>query len=124
MADLLTVLKLLPSCWGPDTAQLPPRLYDWHFDLFNPAQYQCSASSLLIREFFGGRVLTANIGPYNTKHYWNDLDGMWLDATRSQFGTRDKQRSIREAKDGEWLFQDTWDKYHLLRYRLEGKLIV
>lgn len=126
--SLTEVLNVLPECWEQNTANTPGgRGYDdWQFDPSNPAQFQCLSTSLLIREWFGGRLITANVGSYSysqIKHYWNELEGrVWVDATRDQFELRSAMRGFRYAKAEETDFNDSWRTKENLKRKVKNEL--
>ncbi len=71
------VLAALPRCWEKR-------------DYIRPANGQCVVSSLLIKDWFGGDLVRADVMDEDQEtcvtHYWNQFaGGIWLDSTRSQF---------------------------------------
>ena len=59
----------------------------WNPDL--PAQGQCEVSSFVAWSHLGGDLVLGQVfrhGEFQEHHYWNRLDGIDVDLTRSQFG--------------------------------------
>ncbi len=51
--------------------------------LENPAKGQCSVTSLVVQDFFGGSILKTQT--YGGTHFYNTIDGVRWDLTISQF---------------------------------------
>ena len=75
--------QALHSSWGADTCFNSNK---WTED--NAARGQCTVSSLVVQDYFGGELLRyqVNEGDLNEKHYCNILDdGTIIDTTGSQY---------------------------------------
>ena len=72
----------LLQSWSRQTSSDPDR---WHTD--NPAWGQCAVTALVLNDYFGGRIVWANVAlPGETiSHYFNIVDGNEMDLTRRQF---------------------------------------
>lgn len=72
------ILSALFDSWSPQSA------IQWRSD--NPALGQCNATSMLIEELFGGRILKTRYR--EGFHFYNETDGRRYDFTASQFASR------------------------------------
>lgn len=76
--DLVLVLKAIPmACerWWQNYNSVP---------VLPPVVGFCTYASMFIQDHFGGTIARTTMSN-GVIHYWNILDGMWLDATRAQF---------------------------------------
>ena len=73
---------LLTKCWSADTCA-PRMRSDWSTE--NPTLGQCSITSFLIQDIFGGRVYGVPLEDGGF-HCFNDVDGCIFDLTSEQFG--------------------------------------
>ena len=90
MKPLLSdVERAVQLSWCRETAQVPNSC-----DKNNPAAGQCWQTAYVVRHFFGGDIIIAEILPLTTpirRHAWNKLpDGTEIDLSRSQFGDAQK----------------------------------
>jgi hypothetical protein len=73
------VEQAIRDSWTADIAY-PACQNDWSKD--NPSFGQCAITSLVIHDFYGGKILFSK----NNNHFWNVLpDGTEMDLTREQF---------------------------------------
>ena len=83
---LAEIERAVRGSWGVDTtfattdylARAPLR----------PSRGQCGASALLVFDLLGGELLEADLatdGVVEGVHYWNRLDGEYVDLTGDQF---------------------------------------
>ena len=110
--SLSQVVWALANSWDLDTAQdpVPGR---------GISSGQCAVSSMIIYELFGGEIWTCYI--VGVKHYFNvfGYDQVY-DSTRRQFTDEEYQTAEghRRATFDEFVFQDTLDKYKILKGRV------
>jgi len=115
--DLGDMLEALPLAWNDDTR----RVYAPHHS-DSPAAGQCVVSSLLIQKHFGGKLIRCRVQPPGESlvHYFNEVNGMMIDSTRSQFGP------IYPTYSNFWpdppvdlyIFPGTWESVRLLESRV------
>jgi hypothetical protein len=83
---LVEIERAVRSAWSVETtfateeylARAPER----------PSRGQCGATALLVFDLLGGEMLVADLatnGVVNGVHYWNRLDGEYVDLTCDQF---------------------------------------
>ncbi|MBL9152357.1 MAG: hypothetical protein JNK37_07730 [Verrucomicrobiales bacterium] len=81
---LAQVAAAIRSSWGAETAHAPAA---WSADC--PSAGQCWTSAFVIRHYFGGEIILAEVLPHSDpiqRHAWNRLpDGSEFDLTRDQF---------------------------------------
>ncbi|WP_244642462.1 hypothetical protein [Phyllobacterium sp. 628] len=78
MADYATPAELyqaLKSAWSTESSG------SWSAD--NPAKGQCSVTSLVVQDLFGGSILKTKT--HGGTHFYNVIDGVRWDLTVSQF---------------------------------------
>jgi hypothetical protein len=84
MHTLSAIEAAIRASWAIDTAD---ETNDWSPD--NPSCGQCDVTSLVVHDFFGGELLSADVTRNGTRvesHMWNRLPGgRELDLTRDQF---------------------------------------
>lgn len=113
LAHLGITLARLIRAYGPDTSELP---LQWSAE--HPRAGQCHVTSLIVMARHGGRIVLGWTAD-NVLHYWNVVDGVTIDATRSQFPADTVFDRIADATD-EILGQGTIDKRDLLSLRAFG----
>lgn len=74
-ATIEALATALPSAWSLKTSSV------WRPD--NPARGQCSVTSLVVQDFFGGDILKTQTP--EGWHFYNQIDGRRIDLTRAQF---------------------------------------
>ena len=79
--DLYHLYDILLDCWNKDTCA--PRLRIAYND--NITLGQCSITSFLIQDIFGGEVFGVPL-PNGGYHCFNEVDGRVFDLTSEQFG--------------------------------------
>jgi hypothetical protein len=93
LTKLETAIK---QSWCSETSYEPE---SWTKE--NPAKGQCSVTSLVVQDYFGGEILCAKVTLVNGEeinHYYNSINGVEIDLTRAQFGKNDKVGSGFEKK--------------------------
>ena len=78
--NIENVKKLLLECYSQDLCYPGVQKY-WSED--NKCYGMCTITSLVIFDFFGGRICKMRIG--DTLHYFNLIDGEIVDITSSQY---------------------------------------
>lgn len=83
MTDRASVIDAIEASWSQQTSGTPD---DW--SAANPAKGHCDVSSFVAWEHLGGELVLGQVhvdGAFQEHHYWNRIDGVDLDLTRSQF---------------------------------------
>jgi len=106
--DLYHVLR---RCWSVETGS------KWLPD--NPARGQCSVTSLVVHDVFGGEILKTRVGPY--WHFYNRIGETRWDLTVSQFEVP-IPFDDRPASRDEVLADTSVEQYELLSRRVEDFL--
>lgn len=81
----------------------------------NPAKGQCSVTSLVVQDLFGGEILKTQV-PGGT-HFYNSIGGARLDLTISQFDHSVRFDDALSSR-AEALADTSLEQYSLLRRRL------
>ena len=82
----------------------------------NPAKGQCSVTSLIVQDIFGGTILKTKT--YGGTHFYNLIDGVRWDMTVSQFD-RPIPFEDRPATREEAMADTSEMQYQALRRRLD-----
>lgn len=72
---------VLRKCWMADTAY-PSCQKEWVSD--DPSYGQCAITAMLVHDMFGGSIHKIRVEGGGT-HYFNLIDGHYIDLTREQF---------------------------------------
>ncbi|MEM7338792.1 MAG: hypothetical protein AAF467_09100 [Actinomycetota bacterium] len=83
MHDRYDVMVAIQAAWSSATTESPDA-----WSASNPAKGQCDVSSLVAMEHLGGDIVQGEVhlnGDFQEYHYWNRINGVDLDLTRSQF---------------------------------------
>ena len=83
MSDLLADLQRLRSCFDRDVSELPDR---WTAEL--PSTGCCHVAAVVLWVWHGGQIMRCEVsrGGFSTDtHYFNVIEGVWIDATADQF---------------------------------------
>lgn len=83
------VERILLKCWSIKTSS------KWTIN--NPYKGQCSVTSLVINDVFGGRILKTRID--GRWHFYNLIDGKRLDFTSKQFDFEINYQDIESNRD-------------------------
>lgn len=78
LGDLYAVLR---KCWCKETAY-PSCQKEWVPE--DPSYGQCAITAMLVHDMFGGTIHRIRVSGGGT-HYFNKLDGHYIDLTREQF---------------------------------------
>lgn len=111
MADYATPYDLyqaLKIAWSPESSG------SWSQE--NPAKGQCSVTSLVAQDLFGGSILKTKT--YGGTHFYNAIDGVKWDMTVSQFD-RPIPFEDRPATREEAMADTSEEQYRALKRRLE-----
>lgn len=82
LGDLYQVLR---ECWCKETAY-PSCQADWVPG--DPSYGQCAVTAMLVHDLFGGTIHRIRVDGGGT-HYFNKIDGHYIDLTREQFDLYD-----------------------------------
>lgn len=121
--DLKQLQTALQKSWSHETA------YGGIWSKANPALGQCAISSLIVQDYFGGKIERFFINDTRETHYANNIHGAQIDTTISQFDNGIKLTLAQvELADGETMRArmlanaDTLRRYDLLRQKVEENL--
>ena len=103
-SDLYHVLR---RCWSTETGS------KWLPD--NPARGQCSVTSLVVHDVFGGEILKTRVGPF--WHFYNRIGETRWDLTVSQFDVPIPFDDMPASRD-EVLADTSVEQYELLAQRV------
>ena len=82
---LLELFAVLEQCWSADTAY-PACQAEWVPS--DPSYGQCAVTSTLVHDMFGGTIHRIRVNGGGT-HYFNRINGQYVDLTREQFDLYD-----------------------------------
>ena len=108
----------LLSCWCLDTCA--PRLRSqWSKD--NPTWGQCSVTSFLVQDIFGGKVYGVPL-PEGGVHCYNDVDDCVFDLTSGQFGDTKLcyEGNAEQSREKHFSDLDKYARYCLLKEKLSA----
>ena len=93
----------------------------WSID--NPTVGQCSITSFLAQDIFGGEVYGVKLSDGNY-HCFNVIDGYMFDLTSEQFGYKKLDYTLDYKQDRKihFLKKEKEDRYHLLSNKLKKYL--
>lgn len=114
MADCATPYDLY---WALKTAWSVESSGSWSAE--NPAKGQCSVTSLVTQDLFGGSILKTKT--YGGTHFYNVIDGIKWDMTVSQFD-RPIPFEDRPATREEAMADTSEEQYRALKRRLQVAL--
>lgn len=118
--DQRHLYDLLCKCWNIDTCT--PRCRD-EFSESNKTAGQCSITSFLVQDIFGGEVYGLTT-PNGGTHCFNNINGVIFDLTSEQFHGEplDYSKSTIQDRKKHFSNEDKYHRYLLLKEMLE-KLI-
>jgi hypothetical protein len=108
VATPVELYHVLRRCWSPETSS------KWLPD--NPARGQCSVTSLIVQDVFGGEILKTRIGP--SWHFYNRIGETRWDLTVSQFDVPIPFDDLLASRD-EVLADTSVEQYQLLSQRVQ-----
>lgn len=91
--DLDKVCNALKKSWSKETCYTPMQSM---WSLKNPSQDQCYCTTLVLHDFFGGKILKAKCSN-GVNHYWNIINGAEIDITKAQFKSGEKIKAATEV---------------------------
>ena len=106
--------------WDIDTCA--SRLRD-KWSKSNPTVGQCTITSFIIQDIFGGDVYGILLDDGNY-HSFNYIDGVIIDMTKEQFDSRVLEYSLDniQSRDVHFKNQEKYDRYKLLKRRIISKM--
>lgn len=113
------LIRALPLAWNSDTLGNEKHASD------HPASGQCTVSSLLIQRHCGGDIIRCEVGGDSGRiiHYFNEINGTWVDSTTSQFLLRSPRRKfLKNPNPQTYIFNDTLYRVDMLEYRVRDVL--
>ena len=106
--------EALTHAWSRETA-FPACKGDWSPS--NPALGQCTITAMIVHDLFGGTIHRVRLAGGGT-HYFNRIDGVYVDLTSSQFADYANECPLEpnEERGREHCGRtpDTWNRYRLL----------
>ena len=81
----MELFAVLEKCWSKETAY-PSCQADWVPD--DPSYGQCAITATLVHDMFGGTIHKIRVDGGGT-HYFNKINGQYVDITREQFDLYD-----------------------------------
>ena len=81
ITNLLELFAVLEQCWSKETAY-PSCQAEWVPS--DPSYGQCAITATLVYDMFGGSIHKIKVSGGGT-HYFNKLNGEYVDLTREQF---------------------------------------
>lgn len=111
---------LLSDCWCAETCA-PRMRADWSPE--NPTLGQCSITSFLIQDLYGGKVYGVPL-PEGGYHCFNAIGGCVFDLTSEQFGDTklDYSNCPEQFREMHFADADKYARYKLLKQRLSERL--
>ncbi len=108
--------KLL-RCWSRETCASRMR-DDWSEQ--NPTLGQCSITSFLVQDLYGGVVLGIPLHGGGV-HCLNEVEGVRFDLTSAQFGGKrlDYSKAVPQTREEHFSDPDKLRRYKLLKERFE-----
>lgn len=85
ITNLLELFAVLEQSWQKETAY-PSCQPEWVNN--DPSYGQCAITAMLVHDMFGGTIHKIRVNGGGT-HYFNQLDGTYVDLTREQFDLYD-----------------------------------
>ena len=85
ITTLLELFAVLEKCWSKETAY-PSCQAEWVPN--DPSFGQCAITATLVHDMFGGTIHKINLNGGGT-HYFNKINGQYVDLTREQFDLYD-----------------------------------
>ena len=111
--------KLL-NCWSRETCAVGMRP-DWSRE--NPTLGQCSITSFIVQDLFGGEVLGIPL-PGGGTHCFNELNGVRFDLTSEQFGGKvlvyDEKHP--QSREKHFASEEKYERYLYIKKELKAYL--
>ncbi|MDO4938928.1 MAG: hypothetical protein Q4E54_03105 [Lachnospiraceae bacterium] len=111
---------VLLKCWSIETCA--PRLRD-KWSTVNYTEGQCSITSFLIQDIFGGKVYGVPL-PEGGYHCFNEVEGCVFDLTSEQFGDEKLEYTFNyeQFREEHLSNEDKKSRYELLKQKFEEVL--
>ena len=124
MNSFNSVKEALEKSWCLETAYPGDREY-WTPEKSSIGQ--CTVTSMVLFDYFGGRIIRGYSKKYNIYHYWNIIDGVKIDLTFSQF-IPDKadikfDKVVEKNKNDLLKIKNVRVRYQLLKTKVSDVLI-
>lgn len=114
------LLEALSASWSRETAYKNDRKY-WSESSREVGQ--CTVTSIIVYDYFGGKIIRGFSEKYNIFHYWNEVNGQKIDLTFKQFcenkGDIDFKNIIIKKKEDLLHIRNVKERYEILRQRVE-----
>ena len=111
IATPIELYHVLRRCWSSETSS------KWLLE--NPARGQCSVTSLVVQDIFGGEILKTRVGAF--WHFYNRVDDKRWDLTVSQFDVPIPFDDLPASRD-EVLADTSVEQYQLLSQRVRASV--
>lgn len=106
-------LDAIRAAWCRETSYWPDQ---WTPE--TPAYGQCAVTALAVQDQLGGAIWRGRVEFLS--HYWNEVDGHWLDLTLEQFPPGGKRiPDVPVSREVLLRDPDTLQRYELLKSRME-----
>lgn len=111
---------LLSDIWSADTCA-PRMRHNWTPE--NKTLGQCSITSFLLQDLFGGKV-RGILRPGGNYHCFNDVDGCVFDLTSEMFGDEklDYENCPEQDRNVHFAKMEKKERYEKLKERLQARL--
>lgn len=118
--DQRHLYDLLSDVWSIDTCA-PRYRKDWYKE--NMTLGQCSITSFLVQDIFGGEVYGVPL-PEGGYHCFNVVGDVTFDLTSEQFGNQklDYEHVIKQTREEQFASEEKYQRYLLLKRELVKKL--
>lgn len=116
MLTLDDLLYAIPLAWNEETSGIKHAVA-------HPAVSQDIATVILIQRHCGGEIIHCEVGGDNgrTNHWFNEIDGVWIDLTAKQFLNRSPRRKFKAVTNKKF-GQPYIDRADILERRVEDVL--
>ena len=119
LEDLFEIVR---ECWCGETAY-PSCQEDWVPE--DPTYGQCAITAMLVHDMFGGSIHRIWVDD-NWTHYFNKVDGQYIDLTSEQFDLYNMNVDYEPNEEMDYIYcgtnPDTKKRYDLLVKRVAEKL--
>lgn len=119
--DLL--LKALNASWTRETAYRTDQ-QDWTESRKEIGQ--CTVTSMIVFDYFGGKIVRGYSEKYDLFHYWNEINDEKIDLTFNQFADRRNditfKRIVIKQKEELMKIRNVRHRYEILKKKLRVTL--
>ncbi len=115
-----TIKQLINKIYGycSKTTCYPKVEHKWSED--NKFYGHCAIVSLIINDYFGGKIVKCKLKEENISHYYNEINGETIDATINQYKYLPTKTNIHYVKRDEILNNSiTMERYTKLKNNIE-----